>query len=353
MLLVGLLAAVTVAACGSDDDGGGTTAAPAAEGASTAAAEEEAAAPAGEAKQVRTLHVGRTNVGLWDPMHKRIYDKIAKERGWDVQTAEAVPYGEADTVLSRWGDDKVDMVISTDSGYDPYVVKAAKKYPDTLWVVMSDLPSTEGLPNLSAYLPNMCDLGYLAGVTAGLVGDKKAGTLTGTPIPASEKWDAGFVQGVEEANPDMEVEIKKVGSWVDPARTAETASALIQGGSDVIWDVSVINDVVAKRVEDEGALYIGAFSESPYAPKAHVASVMTVYDDAYGKVADELDAGKLDGKLHPGSVNDGFLEVSQLRLGHEDKQAKLDEFKEKLGSGNVKYTAKVCADYQKELAAGQ
>jgi len=349
MLLVGLLAAVTVAACGSSDsDSSGTTAAPAAEGSSTAAAEptEEAAAPAGGEKEVRLLHVGRTNVGLWDPMHKKIYDPIAKEHGWNVQAAEAVPYGEADTVLSRWGDDKVPLVISTDSGYDPYVVKAAKKYPDTQWVVMSDLPSNEGLPNLSAYRPNFCDFGYLAGVTAGLVGKKKAGTMTGTPIPASEKWDAGFTQGVKDANPAMEVDIKKVGDWVDPANHAETGSALAQGGADVIWDASVINDVVAKRVQDDGKLYIGSFSESPYAPEAHVASVMTVYNNAYKEVAEQFDAGKIDPKINTISVKDGGLDVSPLRLGHEDKQPKLDEFKQKVADGEVTYSAKACADAQ-------
>jgi simple sugar transport system substrate-binding protein len=258
--------------------------------------------------------------------------------------AEAVSYGEAEQVLRRWGQQGVDVVFSTDSGFDPSLVKAARAFPNTRWVVMSDLASLEGLKNLAAHTANWCDVSYAAGVTAALVSKSRTvGLVTGTPIPATPKFIAGFKRGAEKARPGTKVIIKYSGDWIDPAKAAETTSAVIRDGADAIWDAHVMNEVIAKRVEDEGRIYVGSWDASQFAPKARVTSVILNYRQAYDTVARQIQSGQFKPQIVRAGLKEGFVKVLPLRLGHKKVQPTLNRLLAEYAAGKVKFTDKACA----------
>src|SRR4051812_2931690 len=91
-------------------------------------------APAQAPLKVRVITATKVSQGTWDPSQYHAYSAIGKKQGWDLQIGEAIPYGQADQVLDRWGSDKVDIVFSTDNGFETHMLDAAAKYPDTLWV---------------------------------------------------------------------------------------------------------------------------------------------------------------------------------------------------------------------------
>src|SRR5262245_43072351 len=133
--------ALVVAACGGTTAGDEKAASQPAKTA-TAGSEQKS----GNDVKVRVVTVTPTNAGTWDPAQKAAYDAVFKANGWNSQVAEAVPYGKADQLFRQWGNDGVDVVFSTDNGFEDSLMAAAKKFPKTAWVMMSGLSSTQGLP---------------------------------------------------------------------------------------------------------------------------------------------------------------------------------------------------------------
>lgn len=334
VLCAAALAIAALGACGSDD------------GDSTDTAAGSSASSGGDAKEVRVVHLAPPNVSPWDAMHKRAYEAVQGPSNWNVQTADGVPYGETDAVLSRWGDQEVDLVMATDSGYGQSMMKAAERYPDTKWVLLSNVASPGEFPkNFAAYAVNWCDYGYLAGATVGLIGEKKAATLTGMRIPASDQWDGTFEQGVKDVNPNMDVIVRKVGDWTDPGNAAEAASAVIGDGADVIWDTHTLMQPIAQRAQDANVWYVASHGAKGFAPKVQVATIDEPYAEVEKDIATQINGDKpFENTMHIGGMEEGMLTVTPLGLGFEDQQAKLDEIKEKLANGEVQYTSKMCQD---------
>src|SRR4051812_28490018 len=153
-------ATVAVAACG------GTTAGNDQSGAANTPSKTAAAGSqqkSGKDVKVRVVTVTPTTAGTWDPAQRAAYDAVFKRNGWDEQVAEAVPYGKADQLFRQWGNDGVDVVFSTDNGFEDALLAAAKRFPKTAWVMMSGLSSTKGLPNVAGYTFDWCQLGYVQG----------------------------------------------------------------------------------------------------------------------------------------------------------------------------------------------
>jgi len=170
-----LLVVLGLAACGGGTSE--TSTSPATTAATEAPADTGTAAPADtgasdggtaaasiEALDVRVITQTAVNQGTWDPQNYASYKAVADEMGWNLEIAEAVPYGEAEQVLTRWGNEGVDIVFSTDNGYQDSMLAAAAQFPDTDWVTMSDMSTTNDLPNVAAYTVDWCQLGFMQGV---------------------------------------------------------------------------------------------------------------------------------------------------------------------------------------------
>src|SRR4051794_38726917 len=70
----------------------------------SAASSDSVGSVSDEQPVVRVMTIAPTNVGTWDPQHFKTYSALAESEGWDLEIAEAVPYGEAEQVLSGWGE---------------------------------------------------------------------------------------------------------------------------------------------------------------------------------------------------------------------------------------------------------
>jgi simple sugar transport system substrate-binding protein len=275
-------------------------------------------APAQEPLDVRVITATSTTQGTWDPSQYRAYSKIAKQRNWDFQVAEAVAYGQADQVLDRWGAEGVDIVFSTDNGFQPNMLKAAAAYPNTLWVTMSDLSTTNNLKNVAAYSVNWCEVGFLQGAAGALV--SKTGTVAAVesiPILPASKTMAGMRIGAQAAKPGTKVVGQIVGDF-DPQKSAEVAGTLIEQGADVIYAVVTGSaaPAVAARAQQAGKWYVGSYGdEARFAPKSTVTSAVLLFGLGYGTVADQRE----DGTFKPGiirrGIEDGYIKLTPFRLG--------------------------------------
>ena len=327
-----------LAACGGDDDQAAP--APAAEPATPA--EEPAApaeAPTGEALDVRVITATPTTAGSWDPQHFKTYTAVSEEMGWNLEIAEAIPYGEADQVLARWGGEGVDIVYSTDNGFQDNMLAAAAEYPDTIWATMSDLSTTNDLANVAAYTVEWCEFGYVQGaVAASLSESGMIGGVAAIPILPATKSILGFQFSADLTSSGSTLEVTETGDFSDAVKAQEATSALIDAGADVIVAITQggVSPQIAARTQENDKIYIGSYGdEAQFAPEATVTSVVLKFDQGYRDVAQQV----LDGNFQPGifrlGAADGFIEVLPWAAGFEDANATADAVIDMLVNGEV------------------
>ncbi|MSO94877.1 MAG: BMP family ABC transporter substrate-binding protein [Thermoleophilia bacterium] len=292
--------------------------------------------------QVRVITATATTAGTWDPSQFAAYSAVSKQMGWKLQIGEAVPYGEADQMLDRWGAGKADIVFSTDNGFETHMLAAAKKYPGTLWVTMSDLSTTNGLANVAAYSVNWCEVGFVEGVAGALVSKTHMiSAVESIPILPTSKTLAGMKIGAEVAVPGTKVTGQIVGGF-DGGPSAEVASNLISKGADVLFAVATggASPAIAARAQQLGKLYVGSYGdESRFAPKATVTSAVLKFGLGYVAVAKQRQSGTFKPGIIRKGVADGYISLTAFRLGKTAQEAQAAAILKNLVAG--KYAAQM------------
>lgn len=297
----------------------------------------------GEALEVRVMHAAPVEAGtnVWVPAHHEAYEEVADEYDWNVEYAETVPYGQAAQILDRWGREGVDVVFLSDNGFESYMLAAAATYPDTRFVMMSELSTTKDLKNVASYTVDWCDLGYLQGVAAALVSSKhEVGAIGSLEILPVKLALSGLRAGMDAAVPNTGLEVKYTGDFVDVAKHQEAASALMADGADVILGEATLTPPIAVRVQEEGQIFIGTFAdESPSAPDATATSIAIEFKKGYETVAQELEAGTFDASIHRLGYADGYLTLLPFADRYASVSDTADGLLAKLKSGEVDLNA--------------
>lgn len=268
--------------------------------------------------QVRVITPTKVTLGSWDPANYRSYTQLARKRKWELYVAEAVPHGEATAVLTRWGQEGVDVVFSTSSGFQPFMLRAAAQFPNTRWVTLSDLTTTNNLPNVAAYGADWCQLGFVQGVVAALASKTgKIGAVGTLPILPAIKTLAGMRIGANAVRRGTDINAQYVGNFTDALKAGEVTSALLAQGSDVIIAIATggLAPAIAARAQSRGKFYIGSYdNEARFAPKTTVTSVALVFGIGYERVARQTLAGKFKTGIFRMGLRTGYVKLHPFRL---------------------------------------
>ncbi|MBK3588623.1 MULTISPECIES: BMP family lipoprotein [Streptomyces] len=131
------------------------------------------------------------------------------EKDLDVNGSEAEPSdGESDadkvqrlTELARAGNNPV---IGVGFAYAPAIKKVAPKFPKTTFGIIDDASVTG--KNIANIVFNEEQGSYLAGVAAAKVTKTKVvGFIGGVETPLIKKFEAGYIQGVKDTDPSVNV----------------------------------------------------------------------------------------------------------------------------------------------------
>ena len=91
-------------------------------------------------------------------------------------------------------------------------------------------------PNVVSVTFKEEDGSFLAGALAAMMSKTHhIAFLGGQDIPLLEKFEAGFVAGAREIDPNTKVDVKYVGSFDDVAAGEELSQLLFDGGADIIY----------------------------------------------------------------------------------------------------------------------
>jgi simple sugar transport system substrate-binding protein len=277
------LAAATLVGCGKKEEAAPQAAAPA----SAAASEPAKPAPL----KIAFAYVGPVGDGGWTFAHDNGRKAIEKEFGDKIQTSfvESVPEAaDAERVFRDMVSQGNKLIFGTTFGYMEPMMKVAADAKDVKFEHATGYKTAE---NLRTYDSRTYEGAYMAGVVAGgMTKTNTLGVVGSIPIPEVIRNINSFTMGAQSVNPKIKTRVVWVNEWFAPPKETEAATALINGGADVLMQ-NTDSPAVLKTAQEKGKRAFGWDSDmTAYGPKAHLGSAVINWAPYYTKaVRDALD----------------------------------------------------------------
>src|SRR3712207_1701262 len=247
LVLIAVLA-IVAAACGGDDgdDGetGGDTGSTATGGTS---AECNSDITVGIAFDVGGLDDKSFNDAANAGVLQAIEEGLVCED--NVVTNEANATGsDRDANIQALADSGLDLVVGVGFAFSPGINTIAPDYPETNFMLVDGYATcgtacgltNDDLTNVADYTFKEHEGSFLVGAAAAIqCGCDTIGFLGGQTGPLIEKFEAGYVAGAQEINPDMEVLVEYIGddttAFNDPVKGEALSTSMYDAGAEIIY----------------------------------------------------------------------------------------------------------------------
>ena len=294
-------------------------------------------------------------------------DRSFNQSAWEGMQAWATDNGLNDDAVNYYQSDTEDQYVSnlqtaTQDGFDVIygigflledpITTIAEQNPDR-WYGIVD--SAVDLPNVVSLNFRDHENSFLAGVAAALTTEtNQVGFIGGIKGAIIDRFETGFVHGVEFVNPDIKVDVQYANSFGDAGAGQQIASAMYQSGVDVIfhaagavgngvfqearnrmeagadnnlWVIGVDRDQSAEGEYDGGNLTLGSTIKNVGAAIAQ-ASTAAMEDNFQGgeNVAFGLGEGGIDFVTNPTMAQETIDEIEAARAGIIDGSIEVREF---------------------------
>jgi basic membrane protein A and related proteins len=306
--------------------------------AAPAAPAPAAAAPAKvEPLKIAFAYVGPVGDGGWTFAHDNGRKAVEKAFGDKVVTSfvEKVPESaDAERVIRDMAAQGNKLIFGTTFGYMEPMLKVAG---DTKDVKFEHATGYKQADNMRTYDSRTYEGAYMAGVIAGKM--SKSGTLGvvgSVPIPEVVRNINSFTLGAQSVNPKVKTKVVWVNEWFNPPKETEAATALINGGADVLFQ-NTDSSAVLQTAEKMGKRAFGWDSDmTAYGPKAHLASAVINWGPYYVKSVGEALEGKWTGNTASWwGVKEGAIDIVSIAADvPDDTKKRIDEVKAGLKDGS-------------------
>jgi len=303
------------------------------------AAAPAASAPAAKAEPLKVAfaYVGPVGDGGWTYAHDNGRKAVQKEFGDKVVTSfvEKVPESaDAERVIRDMAAQGNKLIFGTTFGYMEPMLKVAN---DTKDVKFEHATGYKQADNMRTYDSRTYEGAYMAGVIAGKM--SKSGTLGvvgSVPIPEVVRNINSFTLGAQSVNPKVKTKVVWVNEWFNPPKETEAATALINGGADVLFQ-NTDSSAVLQTAEKMGKRAFGWDSDmTAYGPKAHLASAVINWGPYYIKAVGEALDGKWKGNTASWwGVKEGAIDIVSIAADvPDDTKKRIEEVKAGLKDGS-------------------
>jgi basic membrane protein A and related proteins len=299
------------------------------------AAAASAPAPKAEPLKIAFAYVGPVGDGGWTFAHDNGRKAIEKEFGDKVVTSfvEKVPESaDAERVIRDMAGQGNKLIFGTTFGYADPMLKVAA---DNKGVKFEHATGFKTAENMRTYDSRTYEGAYMAGVIAGKMSKSgNLGVVASIPIPEVVRNINSFTMGAQSVNPKVKTKVIWVQEWFNPPKETEAATALINGGADVLFQ-NTDSSAVLQTAEKMGKRAFGWDSDmTAYGPKAHLGSAIINWGPYYIKATREA----LEGKWTTGSswwgVKEGAIDMVSVAADvPDDTKKRIDEIKAGLKAG--------------------
>ncbi len=295
-----------------------------------------APAPKPEPLKIAFAYVGPVGDGGWTFAHDNGRKAVEKEFGDKVVTSyvEKVPESaDAERVIRDMAAQGNKLIFGTTFGYMEPMLKVAA---DNKGVKFEHATGYKTAENMRTYDSRTYEGAYMAGVIAGkMTKSNTLGVVASIPIPEVIRNINSFTLGAQSVNPKVKTKVVWVNEWFNPPKETEAATALINGGADVLMQ-NTDSSAVLQTAEKMNKRAFGWDSDmTAYGPKAHLGSAVINWGPYYVKaVRDALENKWATGQSWWG-VKEGAIDMVSIAADvPEDTKKKIDEVKAGLKDGS-------------------
>ncbi len=262
--------------------------------------------------KVGILHIGSIADAGYNQAHAEGVQVMKKNLpNVEVIEVENVPEGaDAERVMENMIKQGAKFIIPASFGYLDPALKVAKKYPD----VKFEHPGGYKLaPNLGTYWASTPEAFYLMGIAAGkTTKTNKLGYVVALPISFFLANINAFHLGAQSVNPKVETRVVFTGTFLDPAKEASAANALLDQGVDVLGVIVDSPITVVQAAEKRGAYSVGYhyLGAQKFAPKGWISGVAFSWGELYTRFAKQVMDGTWKSENKLGDLSSDYLAIA-------------------------------------------
>jgi basic membrane protein A len=244
-----------------------------------------------------------------------------------------------------------DLVVAVGFAFSPGIDEIAGDFPDVNFAVVDGF--AQEADNVSNLTFKEHEGSFLVGAAAAM--KSETGTIgflggqSGTGL--IEKFEAGYVAGAQEINPDIEVLVEYIGdstaAFNDPTRGEALSAKMYDGGADVVYHAAGASGAgLFKAAVEANKWAIGVDSDqsltaSPEQRKLILTSMLKRVDTAVHDAIQQVSEGSfVSGTQVFGLKEDGVgYAVNQYnnneQLLSQEIQSRLDELQQQIIDGSI------------------
>jgi len=278
---------------------------------------------------IGVVYVGPRDDFGWNQAHSVAIQALKAVPGVKVVEEENVAETDAvsKTMESMINLDGAKLILATSFGYySPFVVDAAKAYPDVTFRHAAPLWDKDKDPkNAGSYFAFLDQAHYVNGVAAGAASKTgKLGFVAAKPIGVVLRNINSFLTGARTVNPAATVQVIFTGEWSLPVREAEATNALVDAGCDIITCHVDSPKVVIQTAEGRGVKTCGHnASQAPLAPKGFVTGAEYKWETIYKDFAAKLAKGETLPNITFGGYDLDMVQNTPFGAGADEKTVKV------------------------------
>ncbi|MDA0566889.1 BMP family ABC transporter substrate-binding protein [Streptomonospora sp. S1-112] len=251
--------------------------------------------------------------------------------------------------LKNMADQGFNVIIGVGYAYTEPMrnVASDEAYSDVHFAIVDS--EIEDLDNVTSLVFTEEQASFLAGAAAALKTEEDhIGFVGGVENPLIKKFEAGYVAGAREINPDIEIEIAylsqppDMSGFSDPATGRSTAEGQFDSGADVVYHAAGAsgNGVLEAAAEAE-RLFIGVDSDqyqtAPEDQRQYVlTSAIKQVDTAVFDFVQSVQEGDAQSGIQRFDLESGGVDYSTANEEEiSDIQDQLDELKQRIIDGEI------------------
>ncbi|RED53853.1 BMP family ABC transporter substrate-binding protein [Aestuariispira insulae] len=228
---------------------------------------------AAEDTKVGFVYVGPISDHGWSYMHNVGREAIEKELGLTTTYVESVNEGpDAERVITKLAKDGHNLIFTTSFGFMNQTLKVAKRFPNVKFEHATGFRRSD---NVSTYSARFYEGRYVVGHIVGkMTKTNTIGYIASFPIPEVIRGINATILGARKVNPDVQIKVVWVNTWVDPGKEGDAAKALIDQGADVIMQ-HTDSPSPLQVAQNRGVWAVGQASDmKTFAPKSQLTAII-------------------------------------------------------------------------------
>lgn len=261
---------------------------------------------------------------------------VEKDLGIKMEYLESVQQADFEAVFTDYGEKGYDLVFAHGTQFYDAAIKVAPQYPDTFYMVINSEEGQE--PNVGGIGVREWEGGYVAGALAAMYTEtKQMGAIGSFPFPVIAGTLDAFEAAAQEYDSSIKVTKTYVNSWEDIQKGKETALAMAEAGSDVIFcSANQVGLGSIDAAKQKGVKAIGYISpQNEVAPETVISSVTYNTPGLFKATVEQLIAGELKPEGRSLGWADGVLDMQWGDQATQEAKDYVNKTIERLKNGEI------------------